>query len=109
MKPLKIESRDILLIPINNNHFCDIGDGGTHWSRLIYSKLQKLFYHCDSLGSVNLSDAQTDANKLGDFLGRPTSISTKIVNLSGPIQNNSYDCGIYHLVIAVKGILSSNA
>lgn len=59
---------------------------GSHWS------INKL-YHYDSNYDYNLQHAEVIAKKLCDNVG--IEVVSDIAKLNAPIQDNTYDCGIY--------------
>lgn len=105
LDPLNIREKNLLLIPINDSeNLCTIGDGGTHWSTLIYEKVSKLFYYYDSITNHNLSSAKLVANKMSSYLNNQNG-HAKIIVIEGPQQSNGYDCGMY-VICAVETLLA---
>jgi sentrin-specific protease 8 len=72
--------------------------GGTHWSLLVYHVPSTAFYHLDSAGAANESEARTLAAAVGGknqpiaFQSLPTRASLQ--------QSNGYDCGVFLLANA---------
>jgi len=79
-------------LPVNNS---STSAGGGHWSLLAYKK-GGTFYYYDSMGSSNLSSAQTLANNFLKCL--KISGEAKLNQTSCPQQPNGYDCGVYTII-----------
>ena len=58
VKDLKLNEKDYIFFSDNNNNKLD-GEGGTHWSLLVYTSDEKHrgFYLHDSIGRANLHHA----------------------------------------------------
>lgn len=96
----EIKGKHYIFIPVNNSSSVqNIGGSGTHWSLLLWDKIREVFYHFDSLGSVNLQYAETIAERL------ITSGKLTLINVMTPLQKNGYDCGI-HMILNATNILS---
>ena len=87
-----------MFFPVNDNNKLD-GEGGSHWSLLVYASDEKHrgFYHHDPIGRANLQHATELMERLSkaDVL-----FKTKIKEADSPKQINGYDCGIYTLIYA---------
>ena len=73
------------------------GEGGSHWSLLIYVSDNKHrgFYHHDPMGNANLKHA----TELMEGLSKAdVHFKTKVTEVVGPRQINGYDCGVYVLI-----------
>ncbi|RCI10173.1 hypothetical protein L249_8620 [Ophiocordyceps polyrhachis-furcata BCC 54312] len=99
-----------VFLPINDNRNVGVAEGGSHWSLLLVSVIDKLAFHYDSLGSANYSEAKMATGKLAEILGQPF----RFIHLEdSPQQKNGSDCGVFvcllmrHLLI--KRLLSASA
>lgn len=85
-----------VFFPLNNNEAVDYA-GGTHWSLLVYSRNQNMFFHFDSSTGTNYSAANKLALKIHYYFNKSLD-DFQIVEVSDCLQqDNSYDCGIYLL------------
>lgn len=102
LEPHKIQESNVLILPINDGDGNILKEGGSHWSVLAYSKIEKRFYYYDSIKSKpNLHIAKMIISKISKYLsGSLLDISV----IEGPVQENSYDCGIY-TVAAIECII----
>lgn len=81
-----------IFLPINDCRNPSMPEGGSHWSLLLVSVLDRVAFHYDSLLPMNESEAATAARQLGTLLG----IELKFQNLADtPQQENSSDCGVF--------------
>lgn len=96
IEPLGLQSKSLIILPINDSSSFD-SPGGSHWSLLIYSRVEKTFYHLDSMGGINSREANKTASKL-------KLSSLKMVELDCAQQTNGWDCGIYVCCYAEKVI-----
>lgn len=104
LDPLKLQEKNILIMPINDSTSLTQA-GGSHWSVLLYDKCMNRFLHYDSLDNHNLSSALTVAEKINFYLtGQPEC--TNFTSVKGPKQFNTYDCGIY-MILAVEAMVMS--
>ena len=87
-----------MFFPVNNNNKLD-GEGGTHWSLLVYASEEKHrgFYHHDPIGRANLQHATELMERLSmaDLF-----FKSKMEVVASSKQINSYDCGIYTVIYA---------
>ena len=58
VKDLKLSEKDYIFFSVSDNNQTD-GEGGTHWSLLMYSSDEKQggFYHHDPMGRANIHHA----------------------------------------------------
>ncbi|XP_053368620.1 sentrin-specific protease 8 [Clarias gariepinus] len=91
LEPLRLESRRWVFLAVNDNS--NQVAGGSHWSLLLYQRDSGHFSHYDSQSQGNALHARRIATKLQDFLGSGTD--APIVEEASPLQQNSYDCGMY--------------
>jgi len=79
-------------LPINDCRNVNEAEGGTHWSLLLVSIVDRIAFHYDSLPPGNTREAQQVTMKLSDLLNQ----HIQFVPLEdSPIQENSSDCGIF--------------
>lgn len=92
---LDLYNKEVIIFPVNDSQVLN-QVGGTHWSLLIYIKASNCYYHYDSLGNSNFNSAKTIASKVTAYM-RGGDGPLNIVDLVGPRQLNTYDCGVYGL------------
>lgn len=103
LDPIEATSYDFIFFPIND---CDSYEaGGSHWSLLIYSRLEKMCYHFDSSSGINGSSAKKLARKLTKYFLEKQE--KRYIEMDCPQQNNSYDCGLY--VLCLADVISKHA
>ncbi|KAL6653383.1 hypothetical protein ACP70R_008961 [Stipagrostis hirtigluma subsp. patula] len=105
--PLRLASRRLVLLPVNDNPDVSLPEGGCHWTLLVLdnaSPSAPRFVHHDSLrGAPNLPAATRLADALRPLLADASTGSRRRVPLvEGPTprQPNGYDCGVYVMAIA---------
>jgi len=105
--PLRLASRRLVLLPVNDNPDASIADGGSHWTLLILNNATSpsapRFVHHDSLpGAPNLPVAARLADALRPLLSGSDSKRDTVPLIEGPTprQTNGYDCGVYVMAIA---------
>uniref|UniRef100_V9LA53 Sentrin-specific protease 8 n=1 Tax=Callorhinchus milii TaxID=7868 RepID=V9LA53_CALMI len=91
LEPLTLVRKSLVFLAVNDNAMQVAG--GTHWSLLVYSRSRNCFSHYDSCHSMNSKHARQIVEKLQPFLG--TRSEVPFVEESAPVQQNSYDCGMY--------------
>lgn len=96
LEPIDAMSYDYIFFPLND---CDGNEpGGSHWSLLIYSRIDEICYHYDSSNSINRSVAEKFArNIIKYFLNKQ---ERRYIEMECPQQNNGYDCGLFVLCLA---------
>ena len=100
-----------IFLPINDSRDRERADGGSHWSLLLVSVIDRVAFHYDSLGGANFYEAQRCTDRLGRVLGIPL----RFHQLEDcPQQPNSSDCGVFvcilmrHLLIKRLLVAGSN-
>ena len=95
MKPLKIETKEFIFIPVNDIESKYKVGGGNHWALLFYQKSNQTFYYFDSMLSY-IKNTNLIIKNL-----------CNILNLSNPeivcydeikYQQNTFDCGMFVLL-----------
>ncbi|KAL6905793.1 hypothetical protein ACP4OV_003394 [Aristida adscensionis] len=107
-EPLRLPSRRLALLPVNDNPDASVPEGGSHWTLLVLDATRASsgprFVHHDSLrGAPNLPAAARLADALRPLLVAGASGPRRRVPLvEGPTprQTNGYDCGVYVMAIA---------
>lgn len=94
---LDIQRANYIFIPINDSNSSN--EEGSHWSLLIYEKNNAAFYHYDSVKAHNLKMAKLTARKMYDYLLNSQAKDMMFVECPTPQQNNSYDCGVYLIIL----------
>lgn len=90
-----------IFLPINDCRNVEVAEGGSHWSLLLVSLVDRVAFHYDSLNPANRSEAQLASNKISQLLGKPI----RFINLEdSPQQSNSSDCGVV-VCIEMKHLL----
>ena len=94
---LGLRHKEYIFLPVNNNvSACKAG--GSHWSLLVYSKQDAIWYHFDSLRRSNDKDASQLVARLNMFLNCDTP--NALVDAICTQQDNSYDCGLFVMKFA---------
>lgn len=98
LDPLQAKDKKFIFLAVND---CEnfSSPGGSHWSLLVFSKPEDVFYHFDSSTGCNFDQARKIAFNISDYLG----CYNELQEMNTLQQSNSYDCGI-HLLCNVKNI-----
>ena len=99
---MKNQEYTIFFINYNKNINIEtetLGEGGSHWSVLLYNKKENKFFHHDSIANTNKDHAVTMAKKIKSI---NKEINSTVIEIPSPQQNNGYDCGIYALLYIKK-------
>ncbi|KAK9883794.1 hypothetical protein WA026_001989 [Henosepilachna vigintioctopunctata] len=94
LEPLKAHKKSLILFALNDHEFCEAA-GGTHWSLLVFSKLDSKIYHFDSCRGLNRNQAVEFGQKLCSYFGK--SFDNGVIEANCLQQNNNYDCGVHVL------------
>lgn len=94
LDPLKAHKKNLILFALNDHEFCEAA-GGTHWSLLVFSRLDSKIYHFDSCRGLNRNQAIEFGQKLALYLGK--TFQDGVVEACCLQQNNNYDCGVHVL------------
>lgn len=81
-----------IFLPINDCRTVEVAEGGSHWTLLLVSLVDRVAFHYDSLNSSNRQEAETATRKIERLTGK----ELKFVDLTdSPQQENSSDCGVF--------------
>ncbi|KAG2377413.1 hypothetical protein C9374_009324 [Naegleria lovaniensis] len=119
LDPLKVQEKQLIFIPINDNTDIEaVNGGGSHWSLVVFERKNNQqegkckFYYFDSGGAMNKRAAQKCIEKMAPHFGDCGALDVKLVVKDAPQQNNGYDCGVYVAAmsdyIAEHGVSDSN-
>ncbi|EGC36604.1 hypothetical protein DICPUDRAFT_87334 [Dictyostelium purpureum] len=98
LSQLKLESRELIFIPLNNNRNPEIIGGGSHWSLMVFVKKLNQFLYYDSMNRSNSQDALFVISKFKFLLTNSNKNLKEYINFQAtPQQINSHDCGLYGL------------
>lgn len=81
-----------VFLPVNDCRTVNVPEGGTHWSLLLVSIIDRRAFHYDSLPPGNEYEARLLSHKLSLLLGsqiRCTALR------DSPEQRNGSDCGVF--------------
>lgn len=102
-EPLRLRSRRLALLPVNDNPDASVPEGGSHWTLLVLdgTGAGPRFVHHDSIrGAPNLPVARRLAETLGPLLADASGRAPPLRQGPTPRQTNAYDCGVYVMAIA---------
>ncbi|KAL1832776.1 hypothetical protein ACET3Z_002427 [Daucus carota] len=69
VRSCEMSSKRLVLFVVNDNEDFGGGDGGNHWSILVYDRTKNLFLHFDSMMGVNTPYAVKLYDALKEFMG----------------------------------------
>lgn len=99
-----------VFLPVNDNRDTSRADGGSHWSLLLVSVIDRVAFHYDSLGGSNFHEAQKCTDRLSKVIGKPLRFY-QIEDC--PQQENSSDCGVFVCILMrhllIKRLLNANS
>lgn len=98
---LNAASKEFLLFAVNNNRSGRLGDNGSHWSLLVYSRQVNTFYNFDSMNNFNRDATVQLYENLKIVFGTPTAA---LIQHWNDQQLNNYDCGI-HVVCNTENVI----
>merc|ERR1712121_39393 len=90
VEDLKLKEKNYILFPVNNNNRVE-GEGGSHWSLLVYISDKRNFYHYDPIRGANNRQANELVRKLSEtdtFCKSKLNVEEVLV----PNQIDGYDC-----------------
>ena len=97
LDPLGARHKEYIFLPVNDNvSACEAG--GSHWSLLVFSKQDAIWYHFNSQRKSNNKDANQLVTRLNTYLNCDTRNS--LVDAICTQQDNSYDCGAFMMLYA---------
>ena len=91
-----LDKAEWVFFPVNNNY--TEKSGGSHWSLLVYNKLENSFYHFDPITGANDGSVSVLIKNLTDTKQRIPEVRY----VKCPRQKNSFDCGPYTMLFAEK-------
>lgn len=103
VKPLGLNDKALIFMPVNDNPDVEMAEGGMHWSLLVWDGKHRVFVHLDSCGRMNRKPAQKLATKTYAVMGMNGDM--KLLEPTVPQQSNAYDCALY--VLKFSQILST--
>ncbi|KAJ5339602.1 hypothetical protein N7452_006330 [Penicillium brevicompactum] len=81
-----------VFLPINDCRNVSQAEGGTHWSLLLISVVDRIAFHYDSLYQGNVWEADVVTRKFGYLLNMPI----RFMHLNdSPQQDGGSDCGVF--------------
>lgn len=99
-----------IFLPINDNRNVSQAEGGSHWSLLLVSTIDRVAFHYDSLGGANCKEALDCTKQLSRIL--KTDLKYQQID-DCPQQENGSDCGVFVCILMrhllVKRLLNANA
>lgn len=90
LDPLEAQHKDFIFMAVNDS---GKSAGGSHWSLLVYNRLENKFYHLDSSSHTNYQPALKLARNVGNYFSPSSEVDLE--EMTSLQQDNSYDCGIY--------------
>ncbi|CAL4123351.1 unnamed protein product [Meganyctiphanes norvegica] len=96
LEPLNVWQKKYIFMAVNDNKLNE--SGGQHWSLLVYTIKENIWYHFDSLNNFNLGEARFLVGRLQEYLH--PGATPKITAASCTQQDNNYDCGAYTMIYA---------
>lgn len=100
-----------IFLPINDARNVSQAEGGSHWSLLLVSAIDRVAFHYDSLGGANYQEGRLATQKMSRVLGGEP---LRFINLDDtPQQENGSDCGVFVCILMrhllVNRLLCANA
>ena len=100
LDPLNAKEKNLILFALNDHEHCE-SEGGSHWSLLVYSKVESVVYHLNSLPGINNKQAEEFGDKILKFF---KSSKQQFIEQPCIRQINGYDCGI-HVLCNAQNVL----
>ena len=100
---LGLDKLDWVFYPVSDKENPEEGDGGNHWSLLLYSKKENKFFHLDPKKGLNEKHAKKlhlrllDSNSYDKYGNLPP-----LREVDCKEQPNGYDCGIYIIMYTLQ-------
>ncbi|XP_062559368.1 sentrin-specific protease 8-like [Armigeres subalbatus] len=98
LEPLRAAERSFIFFALNDNQIADQA-GGSHWSLLVFSRPEMVFYHFDSSHNSNSDICRQFVASLKRALKCPKAQLRTGDCLQ---QSNGYDCGVHVLCTVDK-------
>lgn len=113
LEPINLKRMKYIVLPVNDCFESNLSEnsGGTHWSLLVYENERSIFYHYDSIRDHNTDSAKIISTKLLQFITGSPCVTAVVKEEPTPQQQNSYDCGIFTIIMAeliIQQLLDSN-
>ena len=90
-----------IFLPINDCRNPSVAEGGSHWSLLVVSVVDRVAFHYDSLSPANKDEAIATTRKLSTLLNK----ELQFLDLpDSPQQENGSDCGVF-VCVQMKHLL----
>ncbi|KAI8319691.1 cysteine proteinase, partial [Martensiomyces pterosporus] len=96
--PDNLHTKELIFIPVNNRALGGAGEGGTHWSLLVYVRQSDTYHYFDSLANRNYRCALLTKRNLSQLLSvylGGAAREPNVVAHSCPQQENDFDCGVF--------------
>lgn len=94
LDPLQAHKKKFIFFALNDNEQTE-HSGGSHWSLLVFSQLERTVFHYDSSKGSNQDQAMDLGNKILRYFGMPSY--SNFIEAPCLQQRNGYDCGIHVL------------
>ena len=78
LENLQINEKDWVFYPVSNNNLVNKPGGGTHWSLLVYSRANNVYYHHDPIYPTNEMHAVELIHKISSADSRFSVILKKM-------------------------------
>lgn len=98
LNPLDAHKKKFIFFALNDNEQTE-HSGGSHWSLLVFSKLEQTVFHYDSSKGSNQDQAMDLGSKILRYFGMPSY--NNYIEAPCLQQRNGYDCGI-HVICNVE-------
>ena len=92
LEALQLSSKAAVFLAVNNNPELE-RPGGSHWSLLVFVRAENSFFHLDSSGGMNCTEARQLKAKLEPLLASDAGSTYQEVSVEQ--QSNGSDCGVH--------------